>query len=42
MDPWLEEQIRTDRYKENYVLRVDNSTYKPIIDELLRLLLLDP
>jgi len=35
---WLEEQILAGTYSCNYVARVDNSTYRPIIDELLELL----
>jgi hypothetical protein len=31
----LSEQIKKGTYRRNYSRRVDNSTYKPIIDELL-------
>lgn len=34
---WLEEQIRKGTYRKNYAARIDNSTYRPIIDELLKL-----
>jgi queuine/archaeosine tRNA-ribosyltransferase len=33
---WLEQQIAAGTYIENYTQRVDNSIYRPIIDELLR------
>jgi hypothetical protein len=32
---WLEQQIREDTYAANYNARVDNSIYRPLIDELL-------
>jgi 7-cyano-7-deazaguanine tRNA-ribosyltransferase len=35
---WLEQQISAATYAQNYASRVDNSTYRPIIDELLELL----
>lgn len=35
---WLDKQISTGTYRDNYVARVDNSTYRPIIDELLDML----
>jgi hypothetical protein len=34
---WLEEQVPAETYPENYGARVDNSVYRPIIDELLKL-----
>lgn len=38
---WLNEHIAAGTYARNYATRVDNSTYKPIIEELLELLKLD-
>jgi 7-cyano-7-deazaguanine tRNA-ribosyltransferase len=35
---WLQEQIAAGTYALNYGSRLDNSTYRPIIDELLRML----
>jgi hypothetical protein len=35
---WLEQQIEAGTYAENYPRRVDNSIYRPLIDELLALL----
>jgi hypothetical protein len=35
---WLERQIAAGAYAENYPQRVDNSIYRPLIDELLALL----
>jgi len=35
---WLTKQISAQTYARNYAKRVDNSTYKPIIKELLELL----
>lgn len=35
---WLEEQMAANTYAENYLERVDNSTYRPIIEELLKLM----
>ena len=35
---WLQEQIPAGTYVEKYTDRLDNSTYRPIIDELLGLL----
>jgi len=35
---WLEGQIADRTYTDNYVARVDNSTYGPIIDQVLKLL----
>ena len=34
-EKWLSKHIAKGTYKQNYSRRVDNSTYKPIIDELL-------
>jgi hypothetical protein len=35
---WLTKHISAGTYSRNYARRVDNSTYKPIIEELLKLL----
>jgi tRNA-guanine family transglycosylase len=35
---WLTKHISAETYARNYERRVDNSTYKPIIEELLELL----
>lgn len=35
---WLNKHISAGTYARNYATRVDNSTYKPIIEELLELL----
>ena len=35
---WLSQHVAGRTYAENYAARVDNSTYRPIIDELLVLL----
>jgi hypothetical protein len=35
---WLEQQIAAGTYAEKFPHRVDNSVYKPLIDELLALL----
>jgi hypothetical protein len=35
---WLQREIAEGTYKENYPRRVDNSIYRPLIDELLVLL----
>ena len=35
---WVKEQLNAGTYVQNYTAKVDNSTYKPIIDELLQLL----
>jgi hypothetical protein len=35
---WLTRHISTGTYARNYKRRVDNSIYKPIIEELLDLL----
>jgi hypothetical protein len=35
---WLTKHITAGTYAKNYRRRVDNSTYKPIIEELLELL----
>ncbi len=35
---WLTKHIKNDTYVRNYKRRVDNSTYRPIIEELLKLL----
>jgi queuine/archaeosine tRNA-ribosyltransferase len=39
---WLTKHIPAGTYPRNYAKRVDNSTYKPIIEELLELLEKDP
>jgi hypothetical protein len=33
---WLEKHLAADTYQQNYKRRVNNSIYKPLIDELLR------
>ncbi len=33
---WLEQQLTAGTYLQNYAARVNNSTYKPIIDQLLQ------
>jgi len=38
---WLEQQLSAGTYACNYDGRVDNSTYRPIIEELLTLLALE-
>ena len=35
---WLTRHVPADTYRRNYARRVDNSTYRPIIDEVLQLL----
>jgi 7-cyano-7-deazaguanine tRNA-ribosyltransferase len=35
---WLEKNIGAGTYRRNYLRRLDNSTYRPIIDDLLDLL----
>lgn len=34
---WLDQHVSAETYAENYGARVDNSVYRPIIDELLKL-----
>lgn len=35
---WLEKELAAGTYADNYLARVDNSTYRPLIEELLTLL----